>query len=147
MVEFLKIKPDYTKSFAVYQHREEFFRHHYDLKKVVPWYVINESIFQTGGGDLFVLLRKTKKAGVIISIKKFDYSRPILAGERVYYEAYLKALKNESAAVCVKAYNNSFSMENGMIIFGLSSNVVSKKLNNSRHEELNQNTQYFMGDK
>lgn len=141
-VDFVEITTEKVEAHVLYQRREEFFRYHHQHKKIVPWYIIIEAIFQTGGR----LIREAtggKKAGIIISFRNFHFARPLLPSEHILINVKLQSLKEDVALVDIQLISQKKILETGQIMFGLRAEIVSEHLNNHMPGDLSNNISYF----
>lgn len=147
MVNFILVEGDYALSEAIFSEREEFFRNSFPNKKIVPSFVIIESIFQTAGR---MIRAHTSDAygGIIASFSNFNFTRPILANEAVRISSYLKSSNEKSCLVFISlTVENEVIFENGKLMLVLEPTIVSDQLNNSLCSDLLDQRKYFIGDR
>lgn len=146
MVPFVKVDSRVAISRLLCQKREEFFRHYFKKAKIVPVFVILESIFQTAGR----IAREGKiniSGGVIASFRGYDFSRPIFANEDCYIHAELK-FENETGlcfetSIGLSQVDKDSVMKSGMLIIARHRGIEGGQLNSSPINEVDELISYF----
>jgi 3-hydroxymyristoyl/3-hydroxydecanoyl-(acyl carrier protein) dehydratase len=145
MVRFIEVSGDYVLSETQFSEREEFFRHNYPRKKIVPPFVIIESIFQTAG-RMVRAYTNDKFGGIIASFSNFNFIRPIFANETVRISSRFKSGHEKSCMVLINlVVEDQVILENGKLMLILEPGIVSDHLNNSLASDLEGQKNYFLG--
>lgn len=143
MVEFLKITPDYVTSYVRFSKREEFFRNYFEKIKIVPSYVIMESIFQTAG-RLIRCRTNDQYGGIIASFSKFNFERPILPNEDVIIHTEFVSEINMTCMTGVSVEADSKKILNrGKLMLMYEPAIISDRLNNQVIDENKKLVSYF----
>lgn len=147
MVSFVVVKSDYTISETAFYEREEFFRDSFPNKKIVPTFVIMESIFQTAG-RMVRAYTNSEYGGIIASFSNFNFTRPILANETIRISSHLKSSNEKSCFVLISlTVENEPILQNGKLMLILEPAIISNQLNKFIFSDLLDQRKYFIGGK
>lgn len=139
MVSFVKLDSQYAIGKLCCQKREEFFREYFSKIKIVPIFMILESVFQTAGR----IAREGKiniSGGVIASFRSYDFSRPIFANEDFYIHVELKS-ENQTGLCFETSIGASLEdmnsiMNKGVLIIARHQGIEAGQLNSSPLDEI-----------
>lgn len=123
---------------------EEQLRDHFPGYPVMPNSLIIEGMAQTGG-ILVGEAQDFKNMVVLAKLSRVDFCDTALPGDQLTYEATLKELRSEGAAVEAKAFVNGRPLAAAEIVYGHVDRSAESKELNGRYTSYRQELMQVLG--